>query len=79
MRNLIRSVLVLLTIVWAGTAIAGDARQNLDPDSLALKGYDPVAYQTEGAPMPGSEAFTAAHDGATRARTRRLVGGVHEW
>ena len=65
MRLLIRSVVVLLAVAWAGSAIAGDIRQNLGEGNLALKGYDAVAYQTEGAPVPGTEAFTATHDGAT--------------
>lgn len=38
---------------------------NTDADGLALKGYDPVAYQTAMQPMVGSPAFTAMHEGAT--------------
>lgn len=32
---------------------------------LAARGYDVVSYFTEGKPALGSEAFAAAHDGAT--------------
>jgi hypothetical protein len=32
---------------------------------VAIKGYDPVAYFTEGKPVPGDPAITADFDGAT--------------
>lgn len=64
MRILARSLLGLLAIAWAGTAVAGDLSQNLGPGNLAIKGYDPVAYHTEAAAVQGSEEFTAEHDGA---------------
>lgn len=38
---------------------------NLDGAGLAIKGYDPVAYFTLGAPTRGLAQFTATHDGAT--------------
>jgi YHS domain-containing protein len=38
---------------------------NTDKTGLAIQGYDPVAYQTLGAPTKGTAAFTAAYDGAT--------------
>lgn len=31
----------------------------------AVGGYDAVAYHTEGSALPGSEAITTSHDGAT--------------
>ncbi|WP_147124420.1 YHS domain-containing (seleno)protein [Shimia ponticola] len=34
-------------------------------DGVAINGYDPVAYFTEGKPVEGSGDFTAVHDGAT--------------
>ena len=34
-------------------------------DGVAIKGYDPVAYFTEGEPVPGDPALTAEFDGAT--------------
>ena len=36
-----------------------------DPSGVAIRGYDTVAYFTEGAPVEGSEAFTADWMGAT--------------
>ena len=34
-------------------------------NGLAIKGYDPVAYFTEGRPVDGSPEFAATHEGAT--------------
>lgn len=36
-----------------------------DDDGLAVGGHDPIAYTTDGAPVPGSDQHTAQHDGAT--------------
>jgi YHS domain-containing protein len=38
---------------------------NIDAKSLALRGYDPVAYFTSGKPTPGIATETAEHAGAT--------------
>lgn len=38
---------------------------NVDEAGLAIRGYDPVAYQSAGAPTPGDPAISATHDGAT--------------
>ena len=38
---------------------------NVDKTALALRGYDPVAYHTVGAPTKGKAEFSASHDGAT--------------
>ncbi|MGE5271047.1 MAG: hypothetical protein ACM3JG_15400, partial [Thiohalocapsa sp.] len=35
------------------------------PERVALKGYDPVAYFTDGKPAKGSPDFTAEFDDAT--------------
>ena len=36
-----------------------------DPSGVAIRGYDTVAYFTEGAPVEGSDEFTAEWEGAT--------------
>jgi YHS domain-containing protein len=54
-----------LALGAAGTALAGAADKDLGADGLALEGYDPVAYFTEGEPTEGSAEFTATVDGAT--------------
>lgn len=38
---------------------------NVDGNGIAIKGHDPVAYFTVGAPKPGKNAFTSTHKGAT--------------
>ena len=38
---------------------------NVDKTGLALQGYDPVAYFTDGKPVKGSSEFTATYKGAT--------------
>ncbi len=54
---------------WVGTALAYDENSplaiNIDEQGVALRGYDPVAYFTAGAPTPGDPSLTAVHDGAT--------------
>ncbi len=47
----------------------GDAAQSPvntlgSKEGVAIKGYDPVAYFTEGAPRMGKPEFTAEHNGA---------------
>lgn len=49
----------------AGGALAGGADQSLGDDGLALEGYDPVAYFTEGEPTRGSADHSATFEGAT--------------
>jgi hypothetical protein len=53
-----RSILIGLPILVTVTATAADKR-------LALKGYDPVSYFTEGRPEQGSAEYQAAFDDAT--------------
>ncbi len=38
---------------------------NIDKSGLALQGYDPVAYFTDGKPVKGLPEFTATYKGAT--------------
>ena len=38
---------------------------NVTVTGLALRGYDPVAYFTDGKPVPGDFTITAQYDGAT--------------
>jgi YHS domain-containing protein len=37
---------------------------NLDKTGLAIQGYDPVAFFTDGKPVKGKAEFPARHDGA---------------
>lgn len=44
---------------------ASTAVINVDSQQVILKGYDPVAYFTQGVPTQGEKRFAAEHDGAT--------------
>jgi YHS domain-containing protein len=44
---------------------AGRAAINTDESGLAIRGYDPVAYQTAMQPTRGLSSITASHAGAT--------------
>jgi len=55
---------IALSAVLAGSALAGAFDVNKTVTGLAMRGYDPVAYFTVGAPTPGSFAITSVHDGA---------------
>ncbi len=47
------------------TALAGaDDRVYTDEHGLALQGYDPVGYFTEGRPVEGNPSFTTTYKGA---------------
>ena len=53
-----RSILIRLPTLFALAAVAAEKR-------LALKGYDPVSYFTEGRPEQGSAEYQAVFDDAT--------------
>lgn len=52
----------------ARTALAFDEKSkadiNVDAKGVALRGFDPVSYQTAAKPVMGAPSFTATHDGA---------------
>lgn len=52
------------TMLFANVLAAG-VDVNATSTGLALRGYDPVAYFTKGAPTPGDFQITAEHKGAT--------------
>ena len=54
---------ILVLAISAAAQAAGET--NVDSSGLALKGYDPVAYFTDGKPAQGKAEFTARHEGAT--------------
>lgn len=53
------SLAVVAQLVAAGEAI------NVDSNGLALQGYDPVSYFTDGKPIKGDPKFTASYNGGT--------------
>ncbi|MEM9301846.1 MAG: YHS domain-containing (seleno)protein [Pseudomonadota bacterium] len=56
------AIVSLLLVLTAPTDLAAEV--NLNPEGLALHGYDPVAYLDDGTAVMGSSDFTAEHDGA---------------
>jgi YHS domain-containing protein len=60
-----RSVLIALSILGAAGALAAVETGSAAEKRLALSGYDPVSYFTEGHPEKGSAEYSAAFDDAT--------------
>jgi len=61
-RDLILFLFVLMLTALPALAVAP---VNHDRRGLAIDGYDPVAYFTDGKPVQGSEQFTYQWNGAT--------------
>ena len=74
-RKLRASLLAISTTIALGAAIVpvtshaydenSASAVNVDAKGVGLKGYDPVAYFTAGAPTAGKAEFTSKHDGVT--------------
>lgn len=59
------AVAAIATFASLGTAFAADETYISNPEkSIAINGYDPVAYHTVGAPTKGSAEFKLEHNGA---------------
>jgi hypothetical protein len=61
-RRGLAAIVFCLMFAWTGPALA--VERNLDPDGLAMRGYDPVSYFQSEHPAMGLEEFSASHDGA---------------
>lgn len=62
MKRILLTIIALLTV--ARLAAAGEVI-NVDPQGLALQGYDPVGYFTDDKPIKGDPKFTATYKGGT--------------
>jgi len=62
MKKLLLTTLTLLAA--ARFATAGEAI-NVDPNGLALQGYDPIGYFTDSKPIKGDPKFAASYKGGT--------------
>jgi len=64
--NKIKSIIggVALSVAIASSALAAGVELNTTTTGLALQGYDPVAYFTEGQPTKGDWQITTLHDDA---------------
>lgn len=57
--------LAALPAAFAATRATAMSPEIFQDGGIAINGYDPVAYFTEGAPVEGSAEFTADYMGAT--------------
>ena len=66
MKPMLKGALAALAISVAlpAAALAAGFDVNATNTDLALRGYDPVSYFTDGAPTPGEIDITAEHQGA---------------
>jgi YHS domain-containing protein len=59
---------LLFSLALAAVVLPSSAQSrtllNLDKGGLAIQGYDPVAFFTEGKPVKGKPEFPARHNGA---------------
>lgn len=56
---------IALSVSLAASAMAAGVELNASSTGLALQGYDPVAYFTDGAPAKGNWKITTTHNDAT--------------
>ena len=60
-----KSLLIyLISLIGCLACVHAGEDVNIDKNGLALQGYDPVAYFTDGKPVKGSPEFTATYKGA---------------
>jgi YHS domain-containing protein len=59
------NILALALLVAAAPLLAGGPVNVAGASQIAVSGYDPVAFFTDGKALTGSPSITAVHDGAT--------------
>lgn len=61
-----KKVIVLLLLLWGFPALPQTNKPalNLDKNGVAIQGYDPVAFFTQGKPVKGSGKFQSSYRGA---------------
>ena len=62
--SLIKSTLVSSALLVSSFTFAANIEVNANNNDLAIQGYDPVSYFTDGKPTKGSGKYTAAYNGA---------------
>ena len=65
MKKKSRITLAILCLCAFSFPAQADPKPNLGKDGLALQGYDPVAFFTDGKPVLGQEEFHASYHDAT--------------
>lgn len=64
MKPCCKIVLFICLAIFASSALA-EPKPNVDPSGLALQGCDPVAFFTDGKPVPGKTEFHSLWHDAT--------------
>lgn len=61
-----KNLLLVLFVSALALPLAAQSKTllNLDKTGVAIQGYDPVAFFTDGKPVKGNAAFPARHNGA---------------
>jgi YHS domain-containing protein len=64
-KQLVLTMILIWVLTLSASLAASLSQINIDPDNIAISGYDPVAYFTMGKPMEGDEALAYTWNGAT--------------
>lgn len=62
--SFIKSTLVTSALLASSLTFAANIEVSTNENDLAIQGYDSVSYFTKGAPIKGSDQYTAAYNGA---------------
>ncbi|PSW18307.1 hypothetical protein C9I98_16525 [Photobacterium sanctipauli] len=62
--NYLRLMAATVILGFSASVLSADIDVSADNNDLAIKGYDPVAYFTDGKAVQGDKAFTAVHKNA---------------
>ena len=62
-----KKLIVLALLIWGFPALPQMTKTllNLDKNGVAIEGYDPVAFFTQGKPVKGNAQFQSSYKGAT--------------
>jgi len=62
-----KKLIVLALLIWGFPALPQMTKTllNLDKNGVAIEGYDPVAFFTQGKPVKGNAQFHSSYKGAT--------------
>jgi YHS domain-containing protein len=64
LKQLLTATSVAAALSFSAVSFAADIDTNADANDLAIKGYDTVAYFTQGKPTKGTEQYSATYKNA---------------
>lgn len=64
LKTILKSTAFSVALLASSASFAADIDINANSNDVAIQGYDPVAYFTEGAPTKGSAQYTATYKNA---------------